>query len=133
MRISRRHFLAKLKSAGAAGLAAPFLWPASSPAFQPARPLADLHVHLFGKGDSRSGCRLAPAITESLNFQILAGVLRLHERANTVDESYVLALAEHLQQSGLQKGLVLAHDAVYDQHGEPDWAKTPFYYGGVAR
>ena len=27
----------------------------------------------------------------------------------------------------MQKGLILAQDAVYDQHGEPDWARTPFY------
>jgi mannonate dehydratase len=87
----------------------------------------DIHLHLLGNGDNRSGCRLAPAIADSPNFQMLASRLRLHERAKTVDESYVLALAEHLQQSGLQAGLVLAQDAVYDEHGEPDWAKTPFY------
>lgn len=87
----------------------------------------DIHIHLFGKGDGLSGCRLSPAITESPSFQVLVKLLRLSERAKTVDEAYVLALAEHLQQSGLQQGLILAQDAVYDQHGEPDWAKTPFY------
>lgn len=90
-------------------------------------PLLDIHIHLFGKGDGSSGCRLSPAITESTNFQVLAKRLRLSERAKTIDEAYVLALAEHLQQSGLQKGLILAQDAVYDQYGEPDWARTPFY------
>ncbi len=89
--------------------------------------LMDVHIHLFGKGDGSSGCRLSPAITESANFQILARRLRLAERAKTIDEAYVLALAEHLQQSGLQQGLILAQDAVYDQHGEPDWARTPIY------
>ena len=90
-------------------------------------PRLDIHVHLFGDGDSSSGCRLARAITESPSFQVLAKMLRLRERAKTLDESYVLALAEQLQQSGLQKGLILAQDAVYDRSGEPDWAKTPFY------
>ena len=89
--------------------------------------LMDIHIHLFGKGDGASGCRLSPAITESQNFQALSKLLRLSERAKTIDESYVLALAEHLQRSGLQKGLILAQDAVYDQHGDPDWARTPFY------
>jgi uncharacterized protein len=89
--------------------------------------LMDIHIHLFGKGDGRSGCVLSPAITESANFQVLVKRLRLEERAKTIDEAYVLALAEHLQESGLQKGLILAQDAVYDQRGEPDWAKTPFY------
>jgi uncharacterized protein len=90
-------------------------------------PLLDIHIHLFGKGDGSSGCRLSPAITESPNFQVLVKLLRLSERAKTIDEAYVLALAEHLRQSGLQRGLILAQDAVYDQHGEPDWARTPFY------
>ncbi len=90
-------------------------------------PLLDIHVHLFGKGEGGSGCRLSPAIAESVNFQILSKRLRLSERAKTIDEAYVLALAEHLRQSGLRKGLILAQDAVYDQHGEPDWARTPFY------
>jgi uncharacterized protein len=90
-------------------------------------PLLDIHIHLFGNGDGPSGCRLSPAIAESPNFQVLVKPLRLSERAKTIDESYVLALAEHLQQSGLQQGLILAQDAVYDQHGEPDWGRTPFY------
>ncbi len=90
-------------------------------------PLLDIHIHLFGKGDGSSGCRLSPAITESANFQVLVKRLRLSERAKTIDEAYVLALAEHLQQSGLQTGLILAQDAVYDQYGEPDWVRTPFY------
>jgi len=87
----------------------------------------DIHIHLFGKGDGPSGCRLSPTITESPNFQILEKLLRLRERAKTVDEGYVLALAEHIQHSGLEKGLILAQDAVYDRRGEPDWARTPFY------
>lgn len=99
----------------------------TGPARQETAARLDFHLHLFGNGDNRSGCRLTPAITDSPNFQMLASRLRLHERAKTVDESYVLALAEHLQQSGLQAGLVLAQDAVYDDRGEPDWARTPFY------
>ena len=133
--VDRRRFLA-------GALAAPclvdqVLAAAGGPGETP--PLLDIHIHLFGKGDGSSGCRLSPAITESANFQVLAKRLRLSERAKTIDEAYVLALAEHLQQSGLQKGLILAQDAVYDQHGEPDWAKTPFYvpndylFGIVAR
>ena len=53
--------------------------------------------------------------------------MRFRERAKTLDEGYVLALAEQLQQSGLEKGVVLAQDAVYDPAGKPDWDKTPFY------
>ena len=121
--IDRRSFLAGV-------LAAPCLVhqvQAAASELRETANLLDIHIHLFGKGDGHSGCRLSPAIAESPNFQVLVRLLRLSERANTIDEAYVLALAEHLQQSGLQKGLILAQDAVYDQHGEPDWARTPFY------
>ncbi|MCP4782614.1 MAG: amidohydrolase family protein [Fuerstiella sp.] len=87
----------------------------------------DIHLHLFGSGDSGSGCRLSKNILEGQLFQLLVGVLRIRERAKTIDEGYVLALAEHLENSGLSKGVILAQDAVYDRSGKPDWEKTPLY------
>ncbi|MHB1033041.1 MAG: amidohydrolase family protein [Pirellulales bacterium] len=92
-----------------------------------ANPTMDIHVHLFGVGDNASGCRLSKTILEAPTFQLLLAKLRLRERAKTLDEGYVLALAEQLGQSGLDKGLVLAQDAVYDASGQPDWTKTHFY------
>ncbi len=86
----------------------------------------DIHLHLFGKGDGGSGCRLSKATSEGPLFEFLARKLRIYERAKTMDEGYVLALAEHLEKSGLNKGVILAQDAVYDRHGKPDWGKTPF-------
>ena len=53
--------------------------------------------------------------------------LRLRKRAKTVDEGYVLALAEQVEKSGLDKAVILAQDAVYDRRGKPDWDKTQFY------
>jgi uncharacterized protein len=91
------------------------------------RPTLDIHIHLFGIGDNNSGCRLSKEITEKPTFQLLKKMLRLQERAKTLDEGYVLALAEQLQASGLQKGVILAQDAVYGSDGKPDWAKTHFY------
>ena len=94
---------------------------------QPPAPRMDCHVHLFGKGDNRSGCRLSKKIIEGDAFQLLAKLLRLRERAKTLDEGYVLALAEQLKKSGLKMGLIYAQDAVYDRAGKPDWAKTAVY------
>jgi uncharacterized protein len=91
------------------------------------KPTLDIHIHLFGIGDGRSGCRLSKEITEKPTFQLLKKMLRLQERAKTLDEGYVLALAEQLQASGLRKGVILAQDAVYGPDGKPDWAKTHFY------
>ena len=123
-KINRRNVLAST-------LAAPWLVSqavsAEAEKTRPAAPRLDIHVHLFGIGDSPSGCRLSKTIIESPSFQFLAKSLRLRERAKSLDDGYVLALAEQLQQSGLQKGLILAQDAVYDRNGKPDWAKTDFY------
>jgi predicted TIM-barrel fold metal-dependent hydrolase len=115
----------------AGALAAPWITPQAIPAEikdpkSPA-PRMDCHVHLFGKGDNGSGCRMSRTITEGPSFQLLVKLLRLSERAKTLDEGYVLALAEQLEQSGLKKGLIYAQDAVYDHAGKPDWAKTPVY------
>jgi predicted TIM-barrel fold metal-dependent hydrolase len=85
----------------------------------------DLHVHLFGIGDSGSGCRLSKKITEGALFKWMSS--RFLRWAKTLDEGYVMALNEQLQGSGLAKGLILAQDAVYDRHGKPDWDKTHFY------
>jgi predicted TIM-barrel fold metal-dependent hydrolase len=87
----------------------------------------DIHLHLFGAGDGDSGCRLPKAAVKGRLFQLLAKRLRFYERAKTIDEGYVLALAEHLEKSGLSKGVILAQDAIYDRNGKPDWARTPFY------
>jgi predicted TIM-barrel fold metal-dependent hydrolase len=90
-------------------------------------PMLDIHVHLFGIGDNASGCRLSKTITEAPTFGFLLKALRVRERAKTVDEGYVVALAEQLRGSGLQKAVVLAQDAVYDRAGKPDWTRTHFY------
>ncbi len=87
----------------------------------------DIHLHLFGKGDAGSGCRLSKASSKGLLFKVLARKLRIYKRAKTIDEGYVLALAGHLEKSGLSKGVILAQDAVYDSNGKPDWEKTNVY------
>ncbi len=87
----------------------------------------DIHVHLFGTGDSGSGCRVSREKTNGLLFRFLARKLGLRGRAETLDESYVLALAEQIRGSGLGRAVVLAQDAVYDERGRPDWRRTHFF------
>jgi predicted TIM-barrel fold metal-dependent hydrolase len=53
--------------------------------------------------------------------------LRIEKRAKTLDEGYVLALAEQVEQSGFEQALIYAQDAVYDRAGKPDWGRTPVY------
>jgi predicted TIM-barrel fold metal-dependent hydrolase len=82
---------------------------------------------LFGTGDSGSACRLSKTTSEGALFKYLAAKLQIRERAKTMDEGYVLALAEQVQKSGLDKAVILAQDAVYDHRGKPDWDNTHFY------
>ncbi len=90
-------------------------------------PTLDIHVHLLGVGDAGSGCRLVLTGAKRLLFRFLARKLRLRGRAGSLDEAYVLALAEHFQGSGLDKAVVLAQDAIYGRDGRLDWARTSFY------
>jgi len=122
--LDRRRFLAGTFAASCAASRASVV---SGQRAHEAASALDIHVHLFGTGDSGSGCRLFKAGSEGRLFKYLAAKLRLRERAKTVDEGYVLALAEQVETSGLDKAVILAQDAVYDHHGKPDWDKTPFY------
>jgi predicted TIM-barrel fold metal-dependent hydrolase len=90
-------------------------------------PTLDLHVHLFGMGDGGTGCRMSQSITEGLAFKFLVFALRLREKGKTLDERYEEVLVEQVQGSGLTRAAILAQDAVYDRHGEPDWDRTSFY------
>jgi uncharacterized protein len=124
--ISRRRFffISGTMAASLAASPAAAVWGQDSP--KPGKAL-DIHVHLFGMGDAGSGCRLSKTTTEGLLFKYMAAKMKLRDRAKTIDEGYVLALAEQVEKSGLDKAVILAQDAVYDQRGKPDWDKTHFY------
>lgn len=92
-----------------------------------AKPTLDLHVHLFGTGDSGSGCRLGDAIQNGVQFRALTFGLGIRNKGKTLDEGYVNVLAEQVKLSGLTKVAILSQDAVYDTMGEPDWKTTSFY------
>ena len=120
--ISRRGFLVS-------GLAAPWFLDRNVVGEEKPRVKAgktlDLHIHLFGISDGKSGCRMSKKIQNGFHFKSL--VRRLGLRPGRINDDYVLKLAKDLQASGLDKGLILAQDAVYDARGKPDWARTHFY------
>jgi len=87
----------------------------------------DLHVHLFGIGDTPSGCRMSPRITDGIAFQQLVFALGLRKRADTIDEAYERVLADAVATSGFTKVAILGQDAAYDRQGNPDWERTSFY------
>ena len=100
-KFSRRRFLAGAIAASLAASQPPLSWGQGSPK---AGKTLDIHVHLFGTGDAGSGCRLSKATSEGPLFKFMAASLRLRERAKTLDEGYVLALAEQVEKSGLDQG-----------------------------
>ncbi len=123
-KFTRRRFLAAGIAASWAASPTAAAWGSGPP--KPGKVL-DIHVHLFGTGDAGSGCRLSKATSHGLLFKFLSAKLQLAKRAKTLDEGYVLALAEQVEKSGLDKAVILAQDAVYDRRGKPDWDKTQFY------
>src|SRR5436190_13099378 len=115
--LDRRSFLA---SSFLAPLLSKFAT-ATTNEFSPAGPTLDIHVHLFGVGEGGTGCRLSKTITDGLQFRFLVEVLRLRDKAKTLDEGYERVLTEQLKESGLTKAAILGQDAVYDREGKPDW------------
>jgi uncharacterized protein len=109
--LDRRSFLA----AGLGTLAAP-----------PAPKLLDIHVHLFGVGEGRTGCRMAKSVTNSWTFRLLVSTLGLRKRNKPLDVEYERVLVEHLEGSGMTRSAILGQDAVY-RRGKPDWDRTSFY------
>ncbi len=90
-------------------------------------PTLDLHVHLFGTGDSGSGCRLSDIVQNGFQFRALTIALNIRAKGATLDEGYSNVLADHVKNSGLTKCAILGQDAVYESNGEPNWARTSFY------
>jgi mannonate dehydratase len=93
----------------------------------PRRPRLDLHVHLFGTGDSGSGCRISKRIRTGLRYQYMVETLRLRHRAKTMDEGYERVLVEQVLGSPLTKVAILGQDAVCDRQGNSDWDRTHWY------
>lgn len=129
--VSRRIFLRQaMRASGAASLMnvcclnAEGLKPVKP---HPGPPALDIHVHLFGTGDGGSGCRFSKAMVNGLPFRTLRLKFGIPRRGQTLDASYEQVLADKLKMSGLAKAVVLAHDAVYDRMGKPDWRRTPIY------
>ena len=119
--------------------ASPFLWgcsqreqpeekvpPSSDQPPAKSKPLLDIHVHLFGSGDSGSGCYLSRKITTGFNFAFLIRTLHMNAGKQGFDRGFEAVLARQVQGSGLDKVAVLAQDWVYDAQGRRDRDRTNF-------
>lgn len=89
--------------------------------------MLDIHVHLFGSGDSGTGCYLSRKITAGFNFAYLIRTLHIDSRELGFDRGFEEVLARQVRQSGLDKVAVLGQDQVYDTYGRPDRGRTHFH------
>ena len=118
--ISRRDFIGSLAMVGA-GLAVQ-----EPSAFTTMEPPWDFHVHLFGRGDGGTGCRLSPKQRQHWKYPFFLKLLNLSQNGS-LDQEYVGELVRQLQASSIQKAVLLARDARYDEYGNPDFESTNFY------
>jgi len=114
--ITRRSFIGAL---GALGSCAAF---GAELARVPRRPLIDAHVHLFGSGDSGSGCFISERQRNHWNYPFFLKLLNLRE--GTMDEDYVGSLVGQLHASSIDRALLFAQDGRYDSNGELDRGQT---------
>ncbi len=120
MTVTRRAFI------GAAAMAAAGCARQESSAPTVQKPTLDFHVHLFGQGDGGTGCRLSPRQREHWNYPFFLKLLHLSENGR-MDQDFVNELARQLRASSIQKAVLLAQDARYDEQGRPDFESTNFY------
>lgn len=91
-------------------------------------PTLDIHVHLFGVGDSGSGCHVAEKLSRGFLFRHLKTMLKLNDVENgTVDQQYERTLVRQVLESELSMAAVLAQDAVYGENGKIDMTATSIY------
>lgn len=97
-----------------------------TPPTPPGKVALDFHVHLFGRGDGGTGCRLSEKQRRHWNYPFFLRLLGLSENGR-MDQEFVVELVRQLRASSTRKALLLSQDARYDESGRPDFESTKFY------
>lgn len=130
MKIDRRSFLLRL-GGGSAMLALGALRQPRPTALPKDVPLVDFHAHLFGVGDSASGCVLHDCQRRHWTFGYLKRLLGIREPGPqggaSIDEQLVQRLVEHARAASIDRVVLQAWDGRYTD-GELDLAKTTSLY-----
>jgi predicted TIM-barrel fold metal-dependent hydrolase len=119
MNDTRRSFIGMLGGALGVGTALGGVPPA------PRRPIVDAHVHLFGAGDSGSGCFISERQRQYWNYPFFLRLLNLRE--GSIDNDYVVVLVGQLRESSIDRALLFAQDGRYDESGKLDRVATNAY------
>ena len=126
MKLTRRQFLSATGAAAIAAAGEVALRGQTSAVVEPASPVIDFHVHLFGVGDGGTGCYLSEKQRRHFTYPFFVRLMRLRENGR-MDEDYVQRLVAMLRTSSVQKAVLLAQDSRYNSAGLPDREKTPFF------
>src|SRR6266571_3268975 len=107
-----------------------FSGPALAPSPLPARKIIDLHCHVAGIGAGDSGCYVSAALRHSWRYRIYLKAFGVSqaELLHQGDQLIIERLARHLAESGqVARAVILALDAVVDERGATDLARTEVY------
>jgi hypothetical protein len=130
MKTSRRNFLIGLSGAGAM-LACGALRQRIPTPLPTDVPLVDFHAHLFGVGDSNSGCHLHQKQRKHWTFNYLKRLLEIEDPTKpgyeTIDEQLVRRLVQHVRASSVDKVLLQSWDGRYT-NGKLDLVATTSLY-----
>lgn len=88
----------------------------------------DMHTHLLGAGPKSAGF-ISPKMRRSVPYQFLLHRMGLHKikDPDKQDEGYVEQLKKSVDQSALDKAVLLAFDKVYSSNGAEDANRTALY------
>lgn len=124
MRLTRRQFFYSTLSAlaGCAQVANPETFITR----EPAQPVIDFHVHLFGAGDGGTGCFLSPKQKRHITYPFFLRLLGLSENGR-LDEDYLQRIVAQLRDSSVNRAVLVAQDSRYDDAGKRDLEQTSFF------
>jgi predicted TIM-barrel fold metal-dependent hydrolase len=88
----------------------------------------DVHVHALGVGTGGTGCWMSDAMRRGIPGRAGLWNLRLSFDQPGLDQRYIAYLRSRIRAAGfLRQVVLLAQDWLYDERGERDAARTPFY------
>jgi len=93
----------------------------------PPPPVIDIHVHVAGIGANCSGCSVEPRTLRSIPFRLMARDLGVSRRElfEDLETAYARVLSAALDGArSLDKVVLLAHDAVFNEDGSKNDVRT---------
>jgi predicted TIM-barrel fold metal-dependent hydrolase len=93
-------------------------------------PVIDLHVHAVSFGSAATGCRISETLHRRLSVRLLKWLYGIGQRMRSAEADGVLQAAYRREIHGpgaVDHAVLLALDAVYDEAGRRDEARTHLY------